>query len=83
MTAADKCRPVVVDGQVIRVRGGAEMTDEERGYFAEIVRAAKRKHAAEHPELAVKGFCDDCPDHEACATGWPCWKVKELSGGQS
>jgi ferredoxin len=23
-------------------------------------------------------FCDDCPDHEACATGWPCWKVKEL-----
>jgi hypothetical protein len=28
------------------------------------------------------GFCNDCPDHEACATGWPCWKVKELSGEQ-
>lgn len=23
-------------------------------------------------------FCPDCPDHEACATGWPCWMVKEL-----
>lgn len=23
-------------------------------------------------------FCYDCPDHEGCSTGYPCWKVKEL-----
>lgn len=51
----DKCRPVVVDGQVIRVLGGAEMTEQARGYFADLVRAAKRKHAAEHPEPPVDG----------------------------
>lgn len=22
-------------------------------------------------------MCDDCPDHEACMTGYPCWKVRE------
>ena len=27
---------------------------------------------------SLTGFCDDCPDHEACSTGWPCWKVKEV-----
>lgn len=26
----------------------------------------------------MSAFCSDCPDHEACSTGWPCWKVKEL-----
>ena len=24
-----------------------------------------------------EAFCRACPDHEACATGWPCWKVRE------
>jgi len=23
----------------------------------------------------MSAFCDDCPDHEACATGWPCSDV--------
>lgn len=23
-------------------------------------------------------FCHDCPDHEACATGWPCAEVKRV-----
>jgi hypothetical protein len=27
----------------------------------------------------VSAFCSDCPDHEACSTGYPCWKVKELN----
>lgn len=39
----DKCRPVVVDGEVIRVHGGREMTPQEVEWFAEIVRAAKRR----------------------------------------
>ena len=21
-------------------------------------------------------LCEDCPDHEACMTGHPCWYVK-------
>ena len=28
--------------------------------------------------VLTDSFCFDCPDHEACATGWPCYKVKEL-----
>lgn len=24
-------------------------------------------------------FCSDCPDHEACSTGWSCWMVRELN----
>ena len=39
----DSCRPVEVDGEIIRVHGSGEMTDEDRGHFAEIVRAAKRR----------------------------------------
>jgi hypothetical protein len=26
-----------------------------------------------------EAFCADCPDHEACMTGWPCWKVKTVA----
>jgi hypothetical protein len=39
----DTCRPIDVDGETIRVHGAAEMTEEDRGHFAEIVRAAKRR----------------------------------------
>lgn len=37
----DTCRPVEVDGQTIRVHGAREMTEEDRGHFANIVRAAQ------------------------------------------
>ena len=46
----DKCRPVEVDGEVIRVHGGAEMDAADREAFADIVRAAKRRFAAEADE---------------------------------
>lgn len=23
-------------------------------------------------------FCADCPDHEGCMSGYPCWKVREV-----
>lgn len=39
----DTCRPVEVDGEIIRVHGSREMTEEEQGYLAEIVRAAKAR----------------------------------------
>lgn len=43
----DRCRPVEVDGQIVRVRGGREMTDLDRDMFAKVVAAAKRCLAAE------------------------------------
>ena len=49
----DTCRPVVVDGEVIRVRGGAQMGPEEIDALAVIVRAAKHL-------MEVR----DCPDCE-------------------
>ena len=49
---ADKCRPVVVDGEVIRVHGGEPMGPESLAAFAEVVRAAKRRMDARS--------CPDC-----------------------
>lgn len=45
----DTCRPVEVDGEIIRVHGSRAMTQHEQGLFAEIVRAAKRRLQAEQP----------------------------------
>ncbi|WP_226966762.1 hypothetical protein [Streptomyces phaeolivaceus] len=45
----DTCRSVEIDGELIRVRGAAEMSDESRAALAEVIGAAKRKIAAEHP----------------------------------
>ena len=50
---ADTCRPVEVDGETIRVRGSGEFTEQEQGVFAEIVRAAKRRYAADQAEAAL------------------------------
>jgi len=50
--SADECRPVVVDGEVVRVRGGRAMNPEEVDTFAEVVRAAKH--------LMTVRSCPDC-----------------------
>jgi hypothetical protein len=50
--SADKCRPVVVDGQVIRVRGARAMNEQEVGHLTEIVRAVKH--------LSSIRPCPDC-----------------------
>ena len=47
MINADKCRPVEVDGEIIRVSGGEQMDAKDREMFAEVVRAAKRRWLAE------------------------------------
>jgi hypothetical protein len=54
----DTCRPVVVDGEVIRVHGGAEMNPAEVEAFAVIVRAAKRRLADEPCASAGHGAPD-------------------------
>jgi len=51
---SDKCRPVEVDGEIIRVLGGAEMDAESQAHFAEIVRAAKRRFASEHDGYPIQ-----------------------------
>ncbi|HEY9354227.1 MAG TPA: hypothetical protein VIP28_13285 [Nocardioides sp.] len=43
----DRCRPVEVDGEIIQVYGGAEMDEQDRAAFAELVRAVKRRYEAE------------------------------------
>ena len=48
----DKCRPVEVDGEIIRVHGGREMNAADRDAFTEIVRAAKHL-------MGVRS-CPDC-----------------------
>jgi len=57
----DTCRPVEIDGETIRVRGRGEFTEREQQFAAEIVRAAKRKYAAEHREQAVTAPIVDRP----------------------
>lgn len=45
--AVESCRMVEIDGQLVRVRGAAEMDDTDRSMLAEVVRAAKAKYMAE------------------------------------
>lgn len=43
----DTCRPVEIDGELIRVRGAAELSSEGQEALTSIIRAAKAKMAAE------------------------------------
>jgi hypothetical protein len=36
-------------------------------------------HPAHRMAGGSRGYCADCPDHEACSTGWQCWMVKEIA----
>ena len=47
----DVCRPVEVDGETVRVRAAAELTDEGHAGLASIIRAAKAKMTAEPPPV--------------------------------
>jgi hypothetical protein len=73
----DTCRPVEVDGEIIRVRGAREMTDKERGYLAEVIQAAKRKYEAEHPEPPAPGGGPTVAEAAADDKRWPLEKTGE------
>lgn len=47
----DACRPVEVDGETIRIRGAADLTDEAHEAITALVRAAKAKMAADPPPV--------------------------------
>lgn len=69
----DTCRTVDIGGETIRVRGARQMTDRERGYLAEIVGAARRRYAAEHPDTecpaSTSGTClGEAQSETACDT---------------
>jgi hypothetical protein len=71
----DTCRVIEVDGQPIRVHGAGEMTDQDRAALAEVLGAARRKYAAEHPETAPQDehAARDCPAMEpttSTVTDW-------------
>lgn len=52
------------------------------------LRRAERRHVQERllagdqrmPDANGKlsPYCQDCPDHEACSQGAPCWQVREV-----
>ncbi|WP_330349251.1 hypothetical protein [Streptomyces sp. NBC_00582] len=44
----DACRTVEVDGAAVLVRGSGHFTGQDAEFFGEVVRAAKRRYAAEH-----------------------------------
>lgn len=44
------CRIVQVDGQPVLVNATGPLTDEERGYVAELIAAAKARYAELHPD---------------------------------
>ena len=46
-----QCRAVEIDGETVHVYGDSEMDEESLRHFAEVVRAAKRKMAAD--QLAI------------------------------
>jgi hypothetical protein len=39
---SDQCRPVEVNGEVVRVRGDREMDEADRAALAEVIDAARR-----------------------------------------
>lgn len=49
----DTCRGYEVDGEPVRVHGGAPLSEEGEAALAEVVRAAKRFMAKEHPHAGV------------------------------
>jgi hypothetical protein len=49
----DTCRIVEIDGEPLRVHSAGEMTAEDTAALAEVIAAARRKYATEHPEAAL------------------------------
>lgn len=71
----DTCRPVEIDGQTIRVHGAAEMTEEDRGHFATIVRAAQARMAHGQTMEVIRDIAvgDTTPtdlEHALLSVGW-------------
>lgn len=46
-TETETCRSLDVDGDPVLIRGAGDLTEQEQGYLADIVRAARRRHDAE------------------------------------
>ena len=54
----DSCRVVEVDGTPVRVLGSGDMTDEELGFLAEVIAAARRRYEAESSPRGLPGRRD-------------------------
>ncbi|MFV8317047.1 hypothetical protein [Mycobacterium sp. 23] len=72
MSDKNRCRPVEVDGEMIRVRGDREMDDADRAALAEVVRAAKR-HLEGCTAVNADGHrCERRDDHDTHTHRLPC-----------
>jgi hypothetical protein len=60
---ADTCHAVDIGGETIHVRSASEPTEQERALLGEVVAAARRRYAAEHPEQVADAPAtgDDMP----------------------
>lgn len=50
-----------------------------RSASADAQARAEGDYVPRHSAAPPSGFCTDCPDHEACATGMPCALVKTVN----
>jgi hypothetical protein len=50
----DTCRLVEVDGEQVLVRGDGEMTEQDQAALAEVIAAARRRYAAQHPDADAR-----------------------------
>jgi hypothetical protein len=72
----DTCRLVDLDGEQIRVHGSGELTEQGRAALAEVVGAARRRHAAEQAQhdnqvraAALREAADALDTHRCTQTG--------------
>jgi len=61
----EACRPVEVDGTTVLVRGNSNWTEQDQHFMAEVVQAAKRKYAAEHPPVGQPAEAQAADEAEA------------------
>ncbi len=75
----DVCRPVVLGGEIVRVHGAAEMSDESRAALAEVTAIVKRRMADEAQQQTETPACPDPIEcgHEA-ALGQAQQEVRRL-----
>jgi hypothetical protein len=55
----DVCRPVVIGGEIVRVHGAVEMSDESRAALAEVTAIVKRRMADEAQQQTETPCCSD------------------------
>lgn len=48
-------------------------------FFDELARQSDEREPGPDMRLSGESYCADCPDHEACFTGYPCDMVRRVA----